>query len=46
MAKKILMLDNLLEQGSGPHVREDREPYYLADRMDEPPFPFLPEDYV
>ena len=46
LTKKVLMLDKLLEQGSGPHLREDRESYYLADRMDQPPFPFLLEDYA
>jgi four helix bundle protein len=46
LTKKVLMLDKLLEQGSGPHLREDRESYHLADTMGEPPFPFLPEDYA
>ena len=45
LTKKVLMLDNLLQQGSSS-IRESREPYITSEGMDEPPFPFLLEDYV
>jgi hypothetical protein len=39
------MLDKLI-QDRPPNLREEREGYNVSDPMDEPPFPFLPEDYV
>jgi four helix bundle protein len=45
LTKKILMLDKLLQESSSS-IHEVREPYSILEGMDEPPFPFLPEDYV
>ena len=44
LTKKVLMLDNLLQQGSSG-VHESREPYTISKGMEQPPFPFLLEDY-
>jgi four helix bundle protein len=42
LKSKILDLERL-EQGRQPKIRESPEPYMPAE---EPPFPFLPEDYI
>ena len=44
LTSKVLMLSKLI--GDSPTLRESGESYTIADSMDEPPFPFLPEDYV
>jgi four helix bundle protein len=45
LTKKILMLDRLLQEGASG-VREERISYSASERMDSPPYPFLPEDYM
>jgi four helix bundle protein len=45
LTSKITMLDTLVQDNSST-MRESRAIYAASGVMDEPPFPFLPEDYL
>jgi four helix bundle protein len=45
LTSKIVMLDKLIQDQSR-NLREEREIYNISIAMDEPPFPFQPQDYV
>ena len=45
LKSKILDLERLEREGS-PKMREERSTYTLTDSLDEPPFPFVPANYI